>query len=174
MYEPSSALAAELGRFGVGAGPGQASAPKKQAKPERKKKEEATSTKQDGPSSDDIWDRKGPRDKPPHEMLANAAQLQVVMGDYAGAVDLFEQAVRLKPDSTELKYKLELNLGRKFKQMGHKVRARQHFESAVELAPRGMHAAEEELEAAGGGKKKSSGGLASKILGWGGGKKKKK
>jgi CheY-like chemotaxis protein len=101
-----------------------------------------------------FWDNRG-AGKEAHEKLATAAHLQAVMGDYKGAVELYEQCVKLQPDNDEYIFKLELARGRMHKKDGNKSRARGHFEAAAALEPGGTKAAAEELEELESGKKGS-------------------
>ena len=101
----------------------------------------------DEPARDDIWGVEGPGVREPHVKLKAAAHLQAVVGDFAGAVELLEECLRLRPDDGDVRYQLELNRGRKLRDLGNKGRARQHFEAAIALAPPGNDAAMEELSA---------------------------
>ena len=93
---------------------------------------------------DEIWDRKVAQGRSRAETLAATARVQAVLGDFSGAVDLLREAVHIEPENKDLQYMLELNLGRKFKKLGHPVQARRHLEIAVELSPAGnMHARDE-------------------------------
>jgi len=93
----------------------------------------------------DIWEGGNQNVKESHDQLAAAAHLQAVIGDYAGAVELLRQCIRMKPDITEYRYNLELNLGRNYKKMGNRPRAEQHFQEALKFAPAGNTAAQDEL-----------------------------
>ena len=122
--------------------------------------EDAPPTKPSTPG--EAWDGIK-KQKDTHVMLEEAAHLQAVMGDFAGASTLLEQALKLRPDDQDLRYKLELNTARKFKALGNRVRARRHFQLAIELSPRGHSIAEDELAELEGRPKKGDdpgGGLA--------------
>ena len=97
------------------------------------------------------WEGANQNVKESHDQLAAAAHLQAVIGDYAGAVELLRQCIRMKPDVTEYRYNLELNLGRNYKKMGNRPRAEQHFQEALKFAPAGNTAAKDELAAIQGG-----------------------
>ena len=115
------------------------------------------------------WGRTNIDDRSTPEMLLDAAHLQAVMGDYAGAAELVQQCLRVHPDDQSLHFKLELYKGRRAKAAGHIEIARRHFERALEVAPTKKLAASVQgdlsgVDAASEGKKKS-GGLASRLMG---------
>ena len=112
--------------------------PESQPEPEpaRRARASSNSTDEDG-SSGDVWARGKQLKSEPVEKLEDAARLQAVMGDYAGAAELIRQCLRLKPDHPAYKYRLEMYEGWKFKQGGNLSRSKRHFETALALAPPG-------------------------------------
>ncbi len=85
--------------------------------------------------------------RPMWEMLSDAARLQALTGDYAGAAELVGDALLLKRGDPQLKYRKQLYLGIKFKNVGRMGKARYHLGLAVSLAPPDVaHHAREQLE----------------------------
>ncbi len=121
---------------------------------------------------DDLWSRGGGVETVSTEdKLADAARLRGVMGDYAGAVELMEQAILVNPDNPDFKYKLELYKGWRAKAADKLALAKRHFMLAHEASDGHDSTAAEELKALGvsvkdTSKKKQKTGLGS-LFGFG-------
>jgi tetratricopeptide (TPR) repeat protein len=127
----------------------------------------APPSQKNDPMSDgmqEFWDKRGVGEHEPHEKLSTAAHLQAIMGDYEGAVELYEQCVKLQPENDEYLFKLELARGRMFKKNGNKLRAQKYFETAQAIAPVGNNSAQEELDELVQTGKKTGGGLKNLLF----------